>query len=328
MSVQVQRCPVDLSVVLISYNQERTIGESLQSVIDQTAFDRIREIIVIDDHSADRSAEVARRVGAGHPKVKVIEREVNSGGAATPRNDGLAHAGGTHVAFLDGDDLWLPGKTDVMLEVLERHPEVGLLYCDFIAFDDATKEERRTVCNHVTVSDPDQLEKIFVHGGPILPSCAIVAKAATDTVGGMDPTLRFNEEQEFWLRIMTCMPAHHVPATLVRRREWFGSLGSAKYGLENLECKREITTMVVDRVPRLAAVVSKRHAQIELKTAVHHFGCGETSLARQHLRQALILNPGLAKARLYLALSYLSSEPEGLLHRLRQSRARLLGFIR
>ncbi len=319
--------PIRLSVVLICYNQAHCIADSLGSVLSQTAYDRLHEILVIDDHSRDGAAEIAERLARDHPKVRVIRRKTNSGGAAIPRNDGMAIATGTHVAFLDADDIWAIEKTAISLDVLEAQPNIGLLYCDFVAFD---KEgtERRTVCTHIDRDDAHQLEKLFVRGGPILPSCAIVNRGAIEKVGMMDPQLKFNEESEFWFRLLTAMPAQRVPRALVRKREWMGSLGSTKYGLQNLAAKRQITEMMLARVPVLARVVHLREAQIEFKTAVHFFAVGDTRSARIHLRKALEIDTSLHKARLYLVLSYLSSDPETLLRLVRSAGARISAIAR
>jgi glycosyltransferase involved in cell wall biosynthesis len=319
---------IRITVVIICFKQAQYIVEAIDSVLAQTEQGPIHEIIVVDDCSPDNSVAVAEEAARKDPRIRVLRRDTNSGACAAPRNDAIRAGTGTHFAFLDGDDVWMPEKIATQAAALRAHPEVGLLFSDYIVFDDDSDAEERNVVRHYEAGTPHQLRDFFVHGGPIIPSCAIVSRAAVDAVGVFDPEMRFNEDSEYWMRIASEFPIHHQPVALIRKREWFGSLGSAKYGLENLECKREITRRMLARVPELAEVAPRREAQIELKTAVHHFTVGDRVAARTHLRAALTLDPGLRKAQLYLGLSYLSRDPETLIDVLRRARTRLPAALR
>ncbi|MCA8898184.1 MAG: glycosyltransferase family 2 protein, partial [Hyphomonas sp.] len=88
-----------VSVVITSHNREAYLAEAIESVFSQTL--QPHEVIVVDDGSTDESVAVAHRYG---DRVKVIE-QANSG-CAVARNTGAAAATGTHLAFLDDDDLW------------------------------------------------------------------------------------------------------------------------------------------------------------------------------------------------------------------------------
>jgi len=308
---------IDISVVVICYNQERTVAAALDSVLTQTARDRIGEIFVVDDCSTDGTLAVARAMAARHPGITVIAREANSGGCAAPRNDGILRAAGTHVALLDGDDTWHPDKIATLIAALEACPGIGLLYSDFVTFDALTGQETRGTANHHAATDADQLRRFFIHGGPVLPSCAVLSRAAIEAAGLFDATMPFNEDSEYWLRVAAVAPIHHQPLPLLRKRTWYGSLGSEKYGLENLACKAEITRRMVRIVPGLADAVPAREARIAYKTALHFFATGDRAAARRQLRRCLGLDPTLGKARLALALSYMATDPDAALHRAR-----------
>lgn len=319
---------VDISVVVICYNQEQYVAETLNSILAQTALDRICEIILVDDCSTDGSVNAAQAVADRDNRIRIIQRETNSGGCSQPRNDAIEEAKGSHIALLDGDDLWLPEKMECQLKILDVHPDIGLLYSDYVVFDNESGAETAGVARHYEFTDSDQLAKFFVNGGPVIPSCAVINRKVVEEIGLFDPEMRFNEDSEYWMRIASVRSIHHQAQPLIRKREWFGSLGSAKYGLENLECKREITRRMVARVPELAEVVPKRDAQLELKTAVHYFMVKNRNMARKHLRAALALNSGLGKARLYLFLSYLAADPETLIGLVRKARAHVPAALR
>lgn len=102
-----------ISVIIPTYNRERTILRSIDSVLRQT-YDDI-EVIVVDDCSTDRTGEVIS--GIGDSRVRYYRLEVNQG-ACTARNKGIELARGDHIAFQDSDDIWLPQKLEKQLAAL------------------------------------------------------------------------------------------------------------------------------------------------------------------------------------------------------------------
>src|SRR5436309_14667644 len=111
-----------VSVVIPVYNGERYLADAIQSVLDQTY--RNFEVIVVDDGSTDRSAEIAKRFGEA---VRYVYR--TNGGVCKARNAGIAAARGAYIAFLDQDDLWLHDKLAAQVAYLDSHPEAGAVYC-------------------------------------------------------------------------------------------------------------------------------------------------------------------------------------------------------
>lgn len=81
----------------------------------------VREVIAVDDCSSDGSAELLERMAAGEPRLRVIRRQVNSGGCGTPRNDGIEAASAPYVMFLDSDDVLPSGAVDVLLGAAVEH---------------------------------------------------------------------------------------------------------------------------------------------------------------------------------------------------------------
>jgi glycosyltransferase involved in cell wall biosynthesis len=100
------------SVVIPTYGRARMLGDAVASVQAQTVGDW--ECIVAVDGGEPPPAPA-------DPRVRVVTRSVN-GGAGAARNTGVEHARGTHVAFLDDDDTWLPNRLELALEGLQRAP--------------------------------------------------------------------------------------------------------------------------------------------------------------------------------------------------------------
>lgn len=92
----------DISIILIGYNDAQRLPRALQSLVNQSH--RNIEIIAVDDNSTDDSLAVLNAAAATDPRIRVLTREVNSGGCSAPRNDGLAAARGRFVMFCDSDD--------------------------------------------------------------------------------------------------------------------------------------------------------------------------------------------------------------------------------
>ena len=126
-----------ISVVIPAYNAEKTIGRAIESVLSQTR--PADEVIVVDDGSTDVTAEVVRLYG---DKVVLIQQE--NAGASVARNTGINAAKGNWIAFLDGDDEWLPEKLQLQLAHLQKHPDLAWTMSNyFTCFCDA--EHSKTV---------------------------------------------------------------------------------------------------------------------------------------------------------------------------------------
>jgi glycosyltransferase involved in cell wall biosynthesis len=92
-----------ISIVVPAYNRECLIGPTLASIIAQD-YDNL-EIIVVDDASSDKTAEVSRNMlESSHMQWRVISHDVNKGVGAA-RNTGMGEANGEYILFMDSDDL-------------------------------------------------------------------------------------------------------------------------------------------------------------------------------------------------------------------------------
>ncbi|WP_112662152.1 glycosyltransferase family 2 protein [Microvirga flavescens] len=115
--------PVKVSVILPTFNRSHSIVAACTSVLTQSFRDL--ELIVVDDGSREDVETPVRAIGDN--RVRYVRRPVN-GGAAAARNTGLAEAKGEFIAFQDSDDLWLPNKLQMQLDLFARLPaHVGVV---------------------------------------------------------------------------------------------------------------------------------------------------------------------------------------------------------
>src|SRR4030042_7025637 len=113
-----------VSVIIPTFNREHIIAQSLESVLWQSFSDY--EIIVVDDGSTDNTGEFLRKHYGD--KIRYIAKSQN-GGLSAARNAGIELSRGTYIAILDDDDLWLPDKLGLQVDLLEKNLGVSLVYC-------------------------------------------------------------------------------------------------------------------------------------------------------------------------------------------------------
>jgi glycosyltransferase involved in cell wall biosynthesis len=171
--MEAHRSAPSVSAVIPAYNAEQFISDPIQSVLAQTF--EIAEIIVVDDGSSDRTAEVA----AGFPRTQVIRRP--NGGQAAARNTGIHAASGEWIAFLDHDDVWLPRKTEIQLGYVTA--DAGVI--------------------HANRFDPIHFGNLWHRQAHITPSGALVRKQALLDVGGFEESRAVMgvEDLTLWLKI-------------------------------------------------------------------------------------------------------------------------------
>src|SRR5580704_18773205 len=90
------------------------------------------EVQIVDDGSTDDTPQVLAQ-WRDDPRVRV-HRQANAG-QTRAKNQGIALSRGAFIAFLDADDVWLPGKLEQQMALFAAHPEVGVVYSDYDCMD-------------------------------------------------------------------------------------------------------------------------------------------------------------------------------------------------
>jgi glycosyltransferase involved in cell wall biosynthesis len=115
-----------ISVVIPTYNAEKFIRRTLDSVFNQEGLHKLfeLEVFVCDDCSTDKTIEICKQYN-----VKVIKNDKNTGGPNRGRNNGIKYASGDLIAFLDHDDEWLPWKLKEQIKKINEGYEFIYSYC-------------------------------------------------------------------------------------------------------------------------------------------------------------------------------------------------------
>ncbi|MBS0639451.1 MAG: glycosyltransferase [Acetobacteraceae bacterium] len=175
-------CPLPtVSVLIPAYNAATHLARSVDSVLAQTH--QPLEILVIDDGSRDRTAEVAGSFG---PPVRLIRKE--NGGPASARNRGAREAKGEWLALLDADDWWFPDKLRLQL-ACATDPDVGMIHC---------LPDHRDEVVPALLGFNDLWERNW-----IINSAVLLRKAAFDELGGFNEAkeLISVEDYNLWMRL-------------------------------------------------------------------------------------------------------------------------------
>ena len=206
-----------VSIIIPAYNSERYIGDSLQSVFDQTFHDY--QVIVVDDGSTD---ETKARVLVAPGPVEYIHQ--SNQGPAAARNTGISAAKGDLICFLDADDSWAPDKLETQVEFMDLNPDVGLVFADEEEFDDvgvqcvsllAKSSFHAELMAGNVVAEPFQ--KLLLENF-IPTSMVMVRTACFKTAGLFDVELKGPEDRDMWSRIAVSAPIACIPRVLGRKR--------------------------------------------------------------------------------------------------------------
>ncbi|MFW6116144.1 MAG: glycosyltransferase family 2 protein [bacterium] len=203
----------EVSVVIATYNRQRLVQETIDSVLRQT-FANL-ELIVVDDGSTDDTGRILLdRYGS---RIRYIYQE-NQGESAA-RNRGLEFATGEYIAFLDSDDLWHRNKLQRQIEAFKGLPDTGLVSTQAYLMSYEGLRLEQTPQGYGRETDVILwadlvLDNVVAGGG----SSALVRRTCLDHVGWFDTRIRFGEEWDLWLRIARRYEVRQIPEPLVYYR--------------------------------------------------------------------------------------------------------------
>ncbi len=196
-----------VSVIIPTYNRGWIVKESILSVLAQTFQDF--ELIVVDDGSTDHTQAILDEF---QDRIEVIHQK-NSGVSAA-RNHGVAAAKGKLIAFLDSDDLWMPGKLAIQTEFFASNPDIRICQTDEIWIRNGCRINPKKY--HKKPSGEIFLPSLALC--LVSPSAVMMEKVFFTLMGGFDETLPACEDYDFWLRIGCKYHVSLIPQPLVIKR--------------------------------------------------------------------------------------------------------------
>ncbi len=201
----------EIDVLITVFNGERFIGQTIQSVLDQT-FANWR-LIIVDDQSTDQTAHIIADFAAKDSRIKLVKG--NHQGIAAAANRGLQEVCAPFVARLDADDIAIPDRLATQLEFLRQNPTVVATGSDVQLIDTDNKTLRR---RHMPERPESIREKLKTRNCIIHPS-SMLRTSALQQIGGYREKFRNSEDYDLWLRLSEIGDLTNLPQclTLYRR---------------------------------------------------------------------------------------------------------------
>lgn len=201
-----------VSIILPTYNGEKFIRESIESIINQTFKDW--ELIVVNDCSTDNTPMIVNDYSQADKRIIVINNAVNQ---KLPRslNIGFAQAVGEYLTWTSDDNCYLPDALEKMVAYLEEHKNIPMVAADMDTID----EEGNITGKFASYNDRLMLYNDCVG------ACFLYRHEAKEEVGEYDPDWFLVEDYEYWLRILFKYGTiGHIDDTLYRYRYHGSSL--------------------------------------------------------------------------------------------------------
>jgi glycosyltransferase involved in cell wall biosynthesis len=201
-----------VSLLVTVYNREKYLSETIHSLLKSEFRDF--ELLIVDDKSDDRSFEIAREFAKSDSRISVHRNEKNLGDYGN-RMKIAGLATGTFLKYVDSDDLLYPHALQVMVDAMERFPQVVLGLSHSMPEDDQPYPWMLT---------PEQsYRKQFLGRGCLNcgPTGAIIRREAFESVGGFRREWGVLSDTELWLRLAARFPIVLLPPALAwwRRHE-------------------------------------------------------------------------------------------------------------
>jgi GT2 family glycosyltransferase len=332
-----------VSVVIPTYNRVDTIERAIDSALMQDYSPL--EVVVVGDGVGDEISELVLRRCREDRRVRYVWKE--NGGVCTARNRGLLEARGEFIAMLDDDDYWLPGKLQRQVSILERHPEVSLIWSDFDAVNPAgevieTRSLRKMYHAYDFFPHPEDLfSSAFATDdgiayyigdvtwpmvlGNLVHTSTVVARAEhLKQAGWYDQTCHPAEDQDYYFRVCKTGPVAFVDSVTLHYS--VGAADAATAPSQGLALAKSYLHVLLGILEKDGERICLPEGYLRTalcqgyRWAGHmHFEQGQMSEARRYFWQALKLGLDVQSV-VFLFASLL---PQSSLPRLRAIKRRL-----
>jgi glycosyltransferase involved in cell wall biosynthesis len=201
-----------VDVIIPALNAERWIYEAVKSTQEQTLAPA--RIIVVDDGSMDRTGEIVQSIASRDDRVSYIR--IDQSGTSVARNTGILYSSSEFIAFLDADDIWLPRKLELQMEVFSKSKRsLGFVHSSYFLMN----EEGRHI-KKARVFSPKLRGDLFLpilHGYPVSGSASSVVarRESLDKAGYFDGRLSFAEDWDLWIRLARVDGVDFTPEPVV-----------------------------------------------------------------------------------------------------------------
>ncbi|MGB6298581.1 MAG: glycosyltransferase [Rivularia sp. (in: cyanobacteria)] len=262
-----------ISVIIPAYNAEKTIEETIKSVLNQT-FTNF-ELIIINSDSTDKTLSIISQIK--DEKMKVFS--YSKANVAVNRNRGFKHATGDYITFLDADDLWTDDKLAAQYAALQSNPQAGVAYSWTNCIDENGKFLRKS--SHANWSGDVYSQLLidnFINSG----SNVMVRKELLTKIDGFDELLTNSQDIDFCLKLSAITEFVCVPKAQILYRIVTVSMSSNVLGIEKSKLK------IIHRGFAHKKAKSLKHLKIKAIGNLYKYLCYKVLQAPPGKQQSLV----------------------------------------
>ena len=269
-----------VSIVSPSLNQAQFLEQAIHSVLGQD-YQRL-EYIIVDGGSTDGSAEIIRRYA---DRLAWWVSELDTG-QAEAINKGLRRARGEIVAWLNSDDVYLPGAVAEAVRAFQAYPEAGLVFGNVLAIDEAGRTLNLLRYGDWNLAD---LMAFRIIGQPAV----FLRRSALEQAGSLDTSYHYLLDHQLWLRMAQVSGMRYLPKTLAAARYHL----AAKNIAHPMEFAQEVQRIAswMESQPALADLLAKNRKCIQAGrhslSAFYLVEGGESRLAMEEYKRAFAAHP-------------------------------------
>jgi glycosyltransferase involved in cell wall biosynthesis len=219
--------PPRVSVILPSYNHERFLASTLDSILVQTYQDF--EIVITDDGSTDRSVDLLRDYERRDSRIKLFVNRVNY--ESHSLNKCVREAIGDYIAVAHSDDEFAPTKLEEQVRFLDEHPEVAVVFAAPRIINEFGEElENYNVFDGKNQSRHEWLRRFFLWGNSLCHPSALIRRSVYDRLGLYNPLFGALDDFDMWVRTCLYFDIHVLPDRLVNFRihDWASNTSGDK----------------------------------------------------------------------------------------------------
>jgi glycosyltransferase involved in cell wall biosynthesis len=196
-----------VSVILPTYNRAWILREAIDSVLSQN-YPNI-ELIVVDDGSTDRTAELLASYG---DSIRVLSQK--NKGVSAARNAGIKKSRGKFIALLDSDDTWMQGKISCQVEFFKNHPEAMICQTDEIWIRKGVRINPRK--KHKKLSG--MIFEPSLHLCLVSPSAVMMRRKLFELKGYFNEKFTICEDYDLWLRVSSTLPIYLIDKAYIIKK--------------------------------------------------------------------------------------------------------------
>ena len=292
-----------VSICIPNYNYGRFIGDAIQSVLDQTY--KNFEFVIVDNCSTDNSEEVIKSFS--DPRIRFYKNDRNIGGVRNT-NRCLSLARGEYITILHADDKLTPNLIEKEAEILDKNPNVGIVYssCIFIDGTGAVIGEFYPYDRDYIVRGEDEFKRLILDNYFPVSAVVMVRKKCYETLGDYSEEYAYCPDWGMWLRIALNYDVGFISEPLGYYRK-HGTSGMDSYLLNRkMSIARmdeyKMFKMIFSNLPSDKKYLSsleqealKKVAKRMIHTAFKDFCQGNSRLARQNIALAIAIEDSCLK---------------------------------